>query len=99
MKVVFRCDAATDLQDIAGYYDSLGLVQVGDHIISVIEYAINLRAQPGFHRAAPYHADDDTYQLTVPTFPYVVSYRVEKTFIDVIGISHTARSPDTRRHP
>jgi plasmid stabilization system protein ParE len=98
MRVVFRRDAAADLRDIVDYYESLGLARTGDHIISAIDYSVMLRAQPGFHRAAPYHADDDTYQLTVPSFPYVVSYRVEATFIDVIGTSHTARSLDTRRH-
>ena len=99
MKAVFRVDAAADLKNIVDHYTSLELTHVADHIISEIDYALMLRCQPGFHRAAPYHADSDTYQIAIPSFPYVVSYRVEETFLDVIGISHTSRSVDTRRHP
>ena len=99
MKAVFRVDAAADLKDIVDYYASLEQTHVADHIISEIDYAMILRCQPGFHRAALYNADSDTYQIAIPSFPYVVSYRVGKTYLDVIGVSHTARSIDTRRHP
>ena len=73
MKIVFRRDAAADLRDIADYYDSLGLARTGEHIISAIDYSVMLRAQPGFHRAAPRRTMPTTTPINLPSLLFPTS--------------------------
>ena len=97
MKLILKLGAISDLQEIARYFIDRDEPDVAVLIVRRIYEAILVRLRPGFQRSARPTPVPDVYEIVVPKLPYIVVYRLGEAGLEVVGVFHVARDPDSRR--
>jgi plasmid stabilization system protein ParE len=91
LPIVLRPDAEADLHGAREWYEA-HRAGLGDDFVAAIDQLLGrVQARPELYEAV----QGDVRRGKVKRFPYVVYYRVLADRIEVIGVLHGSRNPQT----
>lgn len=92
MQITWLAEAAQDLAEIRRYISRDNPAAAQDVAKRILEIISFLRDHPEIGRAGRI---PKTRELVMPGLPYIVPYRVRGGVIEILGVLHGARQPQT----
>ena len=88
LKFYFHPEALTDIEDAMEYYQGISVDLPTKFFVEVQQYIDTIRLHPKIFKK-----QYDCRRVTLPSFPYIMYYRLQSDYIEILGIFHGYKKP------